>query len=301
MNKRERIYVSLASPERITSPPELIWIRPPAVGMADWANAGDGPYTFLSLHKTTGLLYHNSLKDELYTAEYQGFLVDVPPKYFGGDSEGWAVAAKKARLIRKVDSWGPITAAIFACDCAERALDAIQDRDTEQGFKRGVFTEERETLALVRQMAETAKENETRVRSGPASKYGLLGLLWFLEDEADEAEKSMKEIGAKLEVLSEGRTRVGASMYATKAVREICYLSLGRMATKVAKGARDAMSALYYFRGPVKYRISELKNNPELREQMNAGGKQEWEAELAWQANQLAEVIGEEEWWTDDF
>ena len=160
MNKRERIYVSLASPERITSPPELIWIRPPAVGMADWANAGDGPYTFLSLHKTTGLLYHNSLKDELYTAEYQGFLVDVPPKYFGGDSEGWAVAAKKARLIRKVDSWGPITAAIFACDCAERALDAIQDRDTEQGFKRGVFTEERETLALVRQMAETAKENE---------------------------------------------------------------------------------------------------------------------------------------------
>ena len=301
MINQERLYVSLDSSERITSPKEMLWIRPTDVGMADWANAGDSPYSYLALHKTIGLLFHNSLKDELYTAEYQGYLIDVPPKHFGGDTEGWALAAKKARLIRKVDSWGPITAAIFACDCAERVLDAIQDRDTEQGLKRGVFTEERETLALVRQMAETAKENEARVRSSPAAKHGRLGLLWFLEDEANEAEKSMKEIGAKLEVMSEGRTRVGASMYATKAVREICYLSLGRMANKVAKGARDTMSALFYFRGPIKHSFRDLKNNPELREQLNAGGKQEWEAELAWQGNQLAEVIGEGEWWTDDF
>lgn len=301
MNKKERFYVSLASPEGITGQPESRWIRPPAEGMADWANAGDDPYSFLSIHRTTGLLYHNSLKDELYTAEYQGFLVDVPPKYFGGDSEGWVVAAKKARLIRKVDSWGPITAAVFACDCAERALDAIQDKDTEQGYKKRVFTEERETLALVRRMAETAKENEARGRLSPAAKYGLLGLPWLLEDEAEEAEKSMKQMGAKLDVLLEGSTRVGASMYATRAVREICDLYLGTMATKVPKAARDTMSALFYFRGPIKYRIGELKNNPELNEQLTIGGKQEWEAELAWQANQLAEVIGEEEWWTDDF
>ena len=69
--KKERYYVSLMAPERLTSPPEPRWIRPGAERYAAWVDAGDDPYSYLAIHRTEGLLYHNSLKDELYTAEYR--------------------------------------------------------------------------------------------------------------------------------------------------------------------------------------------------------------------------------------
>ena len=298
---KDRFYVSLSAPGRLGGASDSRWKRPDDEGFADWVEVDDGPFSSLAINRTEGLLYHNSLKEELYTAEYRGFLVDVPAKYFGGDTKGWAVAARQARLIRQVESWSPISAAVFACDCAEKALDAIKAKDAERGstYQRDQV-EERETLAYIRQMAEIARANEPRVREGPMAEYGLHTLPWFLEDQMKEASDRFQELGATLDTLLETHKRVGASMYAARAVRAICYLSIGIVTNEAPKAARDTMSALHFFMDRRDWSIKDLNEDPQLRARVDAEGKQVWEEELQWQARRFEEVIDEDEWWPDD-
>jgi len=296
--KDDRFYVSLSAPGRLGALSDSRWIRPDAQGLAPWVELDNDPYSYLAIFRPAGLLYHNLLKDELYAAEFRGLLVDVPPRYSGGDEKGWAVAARNARLIQKVESWNPISAAVFSCDCAERALDAIMAKDDEAGRRRAQ-TEERETLAYIRQMAEIAKENEARVRRSPMAEYGLHTLPWFLEDQVQEAANRFEELGSRLDTLLQGHKRVGASMYATRAVRAICHLSIGIVANEAPKAARDSMAALHYFMDKRDWTFEDLNEDPQLRARIDAEGKQIWEVELDWQAKRFAEVIGEDEWWAE--
>ena len=61
----------------------------------------------------------------IFEAEYDGELVD------GGDK----IVVRKARLLRRIDTWNETTARLFAADCAESVVHLIPESD------RGPFTE----------------------------------------------------------------------------------------------------------------------------------------------------------------
>src|SRR4029077_5044315 len=56
------------------------------------------------------------------------------PAIFEAEARGNVVVAenklvvREARLIRRFDTWNERTARLFACDCAEHVLDALEDR-----------------------------------------------------------------------------------------------------------------------------------------------------------------------------
>lgn len=60
------------------------------------------------------------LGPEIYEAEYRGDLLAVEDK----------VVVREARLVRRVDTWTERTARLFACDCTERALNAVGNPDS---------------------------------------------------------------------------------------------------------------------------------------------------------------------------
>jgi hypothetical protein len=55
----------------------------------------------------------------LYEAEYEGELIEADNK----------VVTRKARLVCKVETWNERTMRLFACDCAERALEKTSNPD----------------------------------------------------------------------------------------------------------------------------------------------------------------------------
>ena len=54
----------------------------------------------------------------IYLAEYSGEVVEVDDK----------IVVRRARLVRKLDTWNDRTARQFACDCAERVLHIFEAR-----------------------------------------------------------------------------------------------------------------------------------------------------------------------------
>lgn len=67
------------------------------------------------------------LNDEIYEAEYEGERIDAKSK----------VLVRKARLIRKLETWNERTSILFACDCAEHVLpifEAMHSDDKDLRF-----------------------------------------------------------------------------------------------------------------------------------------------------------------------
>jgi hypothetical protein len=58
------------------------------------------------------------LGQEIWEAEYEGERIDAEDK----------IVVRKARLVRKLESWDERTARLFACDCAERVLPIYEKR-----------------------------------------------------------------------------------------------------------------------------------------------------------------------------
>ena len=62
------------------------------------------------------------LGEAIFEAEYDGEIIE-------GDDK---VVVRKARITRRIDTWTERTARLFACDCAERALELIDESDRDQ-------------------------------------------------------------------------------------------------------------------------------------------------------------------------
>ena len=59
------------------------------------------------------------IAQDLYEVEHKGRLVENQEK----------VVVRQARLTKHLDGWNEQTARLFACDCAERALEAVANPD----------------------------------------------------------------------------------------------------------------------------------------------------------------------------
>src|SRR3990167_669300 len=55
----------------------------------------------------------------IFVAEYRGKRIDNPDK----------IIVQQARLISKLETWNDRTARLFACDCADRALELVEEPD----------------------------------------------------------------------------------------------------------------------------------------------------------------------------
>jgi len=59
------------------------------------------------------------IAQDLYEAEHRGRMIEHADK----------VVVRKARLTKRLEGWDEQGARLFACDCAERALDGLKDPD----------------------------------------------------------------------------------------------------------------------------------------------------------------------------
>jgi hypothetical protein len=82
--------------------------------------------------KATGKLV--PCENGLHLCRRQDLVKWLGPAIFEAEARGSVVVAedklvvREARLIRRLDTWNERTARLFACDCAEHILDALEDR-----------------------------------------------------------------------------------------------------------------------------------------------------------------------------
>ena len=88
-----------------------------------WMPPAHGPLSFdengYHLHRQTILVY--LLGFSIYEAEYRGGRIDAQSK----------LVVRKARLIRKLETWTDQAARLFACDCAEHVLHLFEEHNPD--------------------------------------------------------------------------------------------------------------------------------------------------------------------------
>jgi len=100
---------------------EGAWPLPSSTKPGSWRSAkGKLVACRNGLHLVRGIQILEWLGPELYVAEIgKGAVIEETDK----------LCVRKARLIERVDTWNARTARLFACDCAERALETANVTD----------------------------------------------------------------------------------------------------------------------------------------------------------------------------
>ena len=110
------------------------------------------------------------LGPEIWEAEYEGERVDADDK----------VVVRKARIVRKLETWNERTARLFACDCAERVLPVYEKEypddkrpreaiETARRYAEGEAT--KKELAAARAAAGAAEAAERKWQTGRLMEY----------------------------------------------------------------------------------------------------------------------------------
>lgn len=129
-------------------------------GSGTWPVAGewlsvDGPLVLcehgLHLCREKDLILW--LGPEIWEAECEGERIDATDK----------VVVRKARLVRKLDTWDERTARLFACDCAERVLPIHEKRYPEEKRSRAA-------IETARRYAEGKATKEELAAAGDAAR-----------------------------------------------------------------------------------------------------------------------------------
>ena len=127
----------------------------------------------------------NWLGPVIWIAEYDGDRVDV------NDVDEGKVVVRRARLVSRVPHWNAQSARLFACDCAERALNRERERGGEpdprswesitvaRRFARGEATQEE--LAAAWDAAWTAAWDAARAAAWTAAWAAARDAAWATE------------------------------------------------------------------------------------------------------------------------
>jgi len=152
------------------------WHLPTADGPGEWMPAIRGALdpcrNGYHLCRASDLV--NWIGPAIFIAEYDGDRVDV------NDTDESKVVVRRARLVSRVENWDAQVARLFACDCAERALNRERERGREpdprswesiavaRRFARGEATQEE--LAAAWDAAWDAARAAARAAAGDAAR-----------------------------------------------------------------------------------------------------------------------------------
>jgi len=113
------------------------------------------------LHLCTADQLINWLGPVIWEAEAEGETLDAGDK----------IVARKARVIRRLDTWNERTARLFAADCAEDVLPLFEKRYPHD-------TRPREAIAVARRYANGEATDEDRAAAGVAAWAAAGAAAW---------------------------------------------------------------------------------------------------------------------------
>jgi hypothetical protein len=291
------------------------WPLPSADQSGDYLDAG-GEY--VRLHTLVGLLYDKSLHAGLYEAEwghgetplthalmgywrqavesksraFRDFYLDIPQR---------EVLARRVRLVRRIDTWRWSTARSFACDCAERALDAemaqhVSDHGVmiDQAFQRRV-------VALARSVVTNDQEFETWLSQErdidlddgieitvAHTTFCMLGGKKGISAEDMASSREEARALAKRELASSFYAS-GAAVACLELIPHYAANEAARLARR-ASGARSLFDERFLPDQPVARTF--LEESLEAREERQERADTAWLSELRWQADHLSQLLG---------
>ncbi len=222
MSELERLYKVLNDDGSCYHGGRGHWKLPTADGPGDW------------MPKLRGALepcrrgYHlcreadlvNWLGPVIWIAEYEGDRVDVD------SAVGGKVVVRRARILSRVSNWDAQIARLFACDCAERAL----NREREHG--REPDARSWESIAVARRFARGGATQTELDAAGDAAGAAAWAAAWAAARAAARA-----AAGAAAGAAVRDAARAAAWAAAGAAARDAAWAAAGAAAGAAARDA----------------------------------------------------------------
>ncbi len=258
----------------------------PTIVAGEWLKADRHTYDTLHLYNFQHLLHRNRI-EVLYRAEYKGDPIRLPNEECGRKVIPNFIAVREARLLYRIDSWMLPNALVFSSDCIARAYELLL---TFPDIKPNPLVQEIIDIArLWSQDLRTVIEWE-----GNYLKTNELFAKWYsLKDSGKLSSHPYdKEIFKKsTEAHNAAKRDYFEYMCILRAAESCLSYAWETDSLRAANNARNAI-AFHWLRKNEKGLIFS-KSTPSDIGEGDKFLRAEGEAEEYWQANHLADIIGE--------
>jgi len=278
-------------------------------------DAGGG---YVRLHTLVGLLYDKSLHEGLYEAEWSHAETPMTHALMGYwrqavesrshvfrefymDVAQREVLAREVRLVRRIDTWRWSTARTFACDCAQRALDADRSeylseygKVKAQAFQRRVIAlarrvvaEEQEFEAWLEQERSSIDLDSSIALTGAHTSFSILGgNKGRLADDVHSSREEARQLAER--ELASSFYESGAAVACLELIPHYAANEAARLARR-ASGARSLFDKRFLREQLVAKTLLEEESEASAERQERADAA--WLSELRWQAGHLSQLL----------